>query len=94
MGTGPRVLSGSSDGAQIRFEPPALQCRRRFSALLTPDFAVFRSLRDLPIGMTAHVVYAAGNLVAPATTSVSVIGTMIRDCIGIAASCSGNGKCF
>jgi beta-N-acetylhexosaminidase len=53
-----------------------------FSTLLATDFAAFRSLRDLPIGMTAHVVYAAVDSLAPATTSATVIGTVIRDCIG------------
>ncbi len=37
------------------------------------DFAAFRPLADLPIGMTAHVVFSAIDPVAPATTSVTMV---------------------
>lgn len=46
------------------------------------DFAPFRLLADLPLGMTAHVVYAAIDLDRPATTSPTVIGEVIRGHIG------------
>src|SRR5262245_11100915 len=36
------------------------------------DFAAFRALASLPIGMTAHVVFSAFDPVAPATTSVTM----------------------
>ena len=42
------------------------------------DFAAFRPLADLPLGMTAHVVYTAIDHLAPATTSVTVIRDVIR----------------
>lgn len=46
------------------------------------DFAPFRLLADLPLGMTAHVVYAAIDPNAPATTSKRVIDEVIRGHIG------------
>jgi beta-N-acetylhexosaminidase len=53
----------------------------RFELGLT-DFAAFRSLADLPLGMTAHVVYTAIDPIAPATTSVTVVREVIRGWIG------------
>jgi beta-N-acetylhexosaminidase len=50
--------------------------------LRASDFAAFRSLSDLPLGMTAHVVYTAIDPIAPATTSVTVITEVIRGWIG------------
>jgi beta-N-acetylhexosaminidase len=52
------------------------------STLLATDFAAFRALRDLPLGMTAHVVYTAIDPLAPATTSGTVVRDVIRDWIG------------
>jgi len=46
------------------------------------DFEPFRRLRDLPIGMTAHVVYAAIDAEQPATVSRRIIGDVIRGFIG------------
>src|SRR5215467_2029642 len=46
------------------------------------DFAAFRPLSDLPIGMTAHVVFSAIDPVAPATTSVTIVRQVIRGFIG------------
>lgn len=46
------------------------------------DFAPFRVLSDMPIAMTAHVVYAAVDRKRPATTSGSVIRRAIRGAIG------------
>ncbi|TCK28526.1 beta-N-acetylhexosaminidase [Ancylobacter aquaticus] len=46
------------------------------------DFAPFRLLADLPLGMTAHVVYAAIDPDRPATTSPKVIAEIIRGHIG------------
>ena len=48
------------------------------STLEASDFAAFRPLADLPLGMTAHVVYTAIDHLAPATTSVTVIRDVIR----------------
>jgi beta-N-acetylhexosaminidase len=46
------------------------------------DFAAFRALASLPIGMTAHVVFSAFDPVAPATTSVTMVRQVIRGFIG------------
>jgi beta-N-acetylhexosaminidase len=52
------------------------------ATLAATDFAAFRSLSDLPLGMTAHVVYTAIDPIAPATTSVTVVRDVIRGAIG------------
>jgi beta-N-acetylhexosaminidase len=46
------------------------------------DFAPFVALRDLPMAMTAHVVYTAIDPDRPATTSRIVVETIIRGAIG------------
>jgi beta-N-acetylhexosaminidase len=46
------------------------------------DFAAFRPLSGLPLGMTAHVVFSAIDAIAPATTSAIMIGEVIRGTIG------------
>ncbi len=46
------------------------------------DFAPFRVLSDMPIAMTAHVVYAAFDRRRPATTSRKLISEVIRGRIG------------
>jgi beta-N-acetylhexosaminidase len=46
------------------------------------DFAAFRPLSGLPLGMTAHVVFSAIDPVAPATTSVTMVQQVIRGFIG------------
>ena len=46
------------------------------------DFAAFRPLSGLPLGMTAHVVFTAVDPVAPATTSANIVKHVIRDSIG------------
>ncbi|MFI4975317.1 MAG: beta-N-acetylhexosaminidase [Caulobacterales bacterium] len=46
------------------------------------DFAPFRVNSDMPMAMTAHVVYAALDAAAPATTSRRVIRGVIRGDIG------------
>jgi beta-N-acetylhexosaminidase len=48
------------------------------------DFAAFRPLANLPLGMTAHVVFSAIDPVAPATTSVTMVRQVIRESIGFA----------
>src|SRR5437763_1793098 len=50
--------------------------------LESTDFAAFRPLAKLPLGMTAHVVFTAIDPVAPATTSVTMVREVIRDFIG------------
>lgn len=46
------------------------------------DFAAFKPLAGLPLGMTAHVVFSAIDPVAPATTSVTMVRQVIRGFIG------------
>lgn len=46
------------------------------------DFAPFAALADIPAAMTAHVVFTALDATAPASTSASVIGDVIRGEIG------------
>jgi len=48
------------------------------ATLRSTDFAAFRPLSDLPLGMTAHVVYTAIDPIAPATTSVTLVRDVIR----------------
>ena len=50
-------------------------------AELNRDFAPFQALKDMPLGMSAHVVYEAIDPDAPATTSRTMID-LIRDEIG------------
>lgn len=46
------------------------------------DFRPFQALSDMPIAMTAHVVYSAIDPEAPATTSATVVREIIRGHIG------------
>src|SRR6266516_2361783 len=46
------------------------------------DFAAFRPLADLPMAMTAHVVFSALDPAQPATTSATIIEEVIRGVIG------------
>src|SRR5579872_421584 len=46
------------------------------------DFAAFRPLSDLPMAMTAHVVFSALDPAHPATTSATIISQVIRGVIG------------
>ncbi len=46
------------------------------------DFAAFKPLADLPMAMTAHVVFSAIDPVHPATTSATMIERVIRGLIG------------
>ena len=46
------------------------------------DFAAFKPLSDLPMAMTAHVVFSALDPAQPATTSATIIGQVIRGTIG------------
>jgi beta-N-acetylhexosaminidase len=52
------------------------------ATLEATDFAAFRPLKDLPLGMTAHVVFSAIDPRAPATTSVTMVREVIRGFIG------------
>jgi beta-N-acetylhexosaminidase len=46
------------------------------------DFAAFQPLADLPMAMTAHVVFSALDSAHPATTSATIIRQVIRGGIG------------
>jgi beta-N-acetylhexosaminidase len=61
-------------------ELPVVETDR--ATLDATDFAAFRPLFDLPLGMTAHVVYSAIDPIAPATTSVTLVHDVIRDGLG------------
>jgi beta-N-acetylhexosaminidase len=52
------------------------------ATLETTDFAAFRPLNGLPLGMTAHVVFSSIDPDAPATTSVTMVREVIRGFIG------------
>jgi len=52
------------------------------ATLEATDFAAFRPLKKLPLGMTAHVVFMAFDTVLPATTSPVMIREVIRGSIG------------
>jgi beta-N-acetylhexosaminidase len=67
-------------GADTHFELPTVTASLR--ELREHDFAPFRALRDLPMAMTAHVVYAAIDPKNPATHSAKVIEEIVRGEIG------------
>jgi beta-N-acetylhexosaminidase len=46
------------------------------------DFAPFRALADMPVAMTAHIVFSAIDADAPATLSAKVVSEVIRGHIG------------
>lgn len=50
--------------------------------LMATDFAAFKTLADLPMAMTAHVVFSAIDPVHPATTSATMVQRVIRGSIG------------
>jgi beta-N-acetylhexosaminidase len=66
-------------GADSHEALPVVKASRRE---LESDFAPFRALATMPLGMTAHVVYTALDPERPATTSATVIGEVIRGAIG------------
>ncbi len=52
------------------------------ATLESSDFAAFRPLAKLPLGMTAHVVFSAIDPLAPATTSGTMVREVIRKALG------------
>ena len=52
------------------------------SELDATDFAAFRPLADLPMAMTAHVVFSALDAAQPATTSATIVSQVIRGSLG------------
>jgi beta-N-acetylhexosaminidase len=66
--------------ADSHFRLPQVDTPR--NELERTDFAAFRPLSDLPMAMTAHVVFSALDLAHPATTSATIIEQVIRSGIG------------
>jgi len=66
--------------ADSHFRLPTVDTSR--DELETTDFAAFQPLADLPMAMTAHVVFSALDPAQPATTSATMISQVIRSVIG------------
>ncbi len=67
-------------GADSHHALPSVHAARE--ELERTDFAPFRALADMPLAMTAHVVFTAIDGERPATLSPKVIGEVIRGGIG------------
>src|SRR5437764_526842 len=66
--------------ADSHFKLPTVDIAR--NELERTDFAAFQPLADLPMAMTAHVVFSAIDPAQPATTSATMIEQVIRGVIG------------
>lgn len=66
--------------ADTHFKLPTVDTAR--DELERTDFAAFKPLADLPMAMTAHVVFSAVDPAHPATTSATMIAQVIRAAIG------------
>lgn len=66
--------------ADTHFKLPSVDTPR--DELERTDFAAFKPLADLPMAMTAHVVFSAVDPAHPATTSATMIAQVIRGVIG------------
>lgn len=66
--------------ADTHFKLPTVDTAR--DELMRTDFAAFKPLSDLPMAMTAHVVFSAVDPAHPATTSATMIEQVIRGAIG------------
>jgi beta-N-acetylhexosaminidase len=66
--------------ADSHFRLPTVDTPRE--ELERTDFAAFQPLADLPMAMTAHVVFSALDPAQPATTSATIIRQVIRGRIG------------
>jgi beta-N-acetylhexosaminidase len=66
--------------ADTHFRLPVVDTPR--AELERTDFAAFQPLADLPMAMTAHVVFSAFDPAQPATTSATMINQVIRSVIG------------
>ena len=66
--------------ADTHFRLPVVDTPR--AELERTDFAAFQPLADLPMAMTAHVVFSALDPAQPATTSATIIEQVIRGVIG------------
>ncbi|MGO4571441.1 beta-N-acetylhexosaminidase [Microvirga sp. 2TAF3] len=67
-------------GADSHLALPVVDASRE--ELERHDFAPFRTLTDMPLAMTAHVVYTALDPDNPATTSSTVMSEIIRGHLG------------
>jgi beta-N-acetylhexosaminidase len=66
--------------ADTHFKLPVVDIPK--AELERTDFAAFQPLADLPMAMTAHVVFSALDPAQPATTSATIIQQVIRGSIG------------
>jgi beta-N-acetylhexosaminidase len=66
--------------ADTHFKLPVVDTSRK--ELEKTDFAAFQPLADLPMAMTAHVVFSALDPAQPATTSATMVDQVIRGVIG------------
>jgi len=66
--------------ADSHLELPRVRATR--AELEAADFPPFRALRDLPAGMTAHLLFEALDAARPTTLSPTTIGEIIRGEIG------------
>jgi beta-N-acetylhexosaminidase len=66
--------------ADTHFRLPEVDTSKK--ELERTDFAAFQPLADLPMAMTAHVVFSALDPAQPATTSATIIQQVIRGVIG------------
>ena len=66
--------------ADTHFKLPTVDTLR--DELERTDFAAFKPLANLPMAMTAHVVFSAVDPAHPATTSATMIAQVIRGAIG------------
>jgi beta-N-acetylhexosaminidase len=66
--------------ADSHFRLPTVDTSRQ--ELERTDFAAFIPLADLPMAMTAHVVFSALDPAQPATTSATIVEQVIRRGIG------------
>jgi beta-N-acetylhexosaminidase len=66
--------------ADTHFRLPVVDTAK--AELQRTDFAAFRPLAELPMAMTAHVVFSALDPAHPATTSATIIEQVIRGVIG------------
>lgn len=67
-------------GADSHFDLPVVTATRE--ELAASDFLPFATLTDMPLAMTAHVVYTAVDAKSPATTSRRVMREIVRGAIG------------
>src|SRR6202022_231168 len=79
--SGLKQISGAGRGpSDTHFRLPVVDTPG--AELERTDFAAFQPLPDLPMAMTAHVVFSALDTAHPATTSATIIEQVIRGVIG------------